>query len=114
MELKTVYNALTNAGFNVFYGVVPKGTKCPFCVFRDVEHPNIIADNKTYFKTTECELTLVEAQAHDFDLQASLEEVLDGLELPYTMSESWLPEENVIETYYSIAVYGGITTTEES
>lgn len=114
MTIKDIYDALTDAGFNTFYGVAPKGTKCPFVVFAQVEHPNVIADNKTYFKATESELTLVESQAHDFGLQASLEEVLDGLEIPYTMSESWLPSENVIETYYTIAVYGGIVDSNES
>ena len=109
MTIKDIYDALTTAHFDVHFGEAPDGVACPYVVFRDITHPNILADNKTFFKTTETDLTLVEARAHDFALQADLEAVLDSLDLPYTMSESWLPSENVIETYYTIAVYGGVT-----
>ncbi len=109
MTIKDIYDALTLAHFDVHFGEAPDGTACPYVVFRDITHPNILADNKTFFKTTETELTLVEAGAHDFALQKDLEDTLDSLDLPYTVSESWLPSENVIETYYTIAVYGGVT-----
>lgn len=105
MTLQEVYEALS-ASFDVHYGKAPVGTECPYLVFTEISHPNILADDKTYFKTTECQLTLVEAGAHDFELQASLETLLDGLDLPYTTDESWLPDEGVVETYYQIAVYG--------
>jgi len=114
MTLQDLYEALDTAGFSAHYGEAPDGTSCPYVVLTDITNPNILADNKTFFKTTECTLTLVEAFVHDFELQASLEEVLDGLDLPYTMSESWLPEEHVIETYYTLAIYGGVANAEES
>lgn len=108
MTLQDLYNALTDAGFDVHYGVAPVGTPCPYVVLADVAHPNILADDKTYAKTTECTLTLVEAEAHDFDLAQDLEDKLDDLNIPYTVDEAWAPAEGVVETYYSIAFYGGI------
>lgn len=105
MTLQDVYNAL-NTTFDVYYGTAPVGTECPYLVFTEVEHPNILADDVTYFKVTEFTLTLVEAGAHDFELQASLEEELDKLNLPYTVDEAWAPDEGVVETYYSLSVYG--------
>lgn len=112
MTLQDLYNELTTAGFDIHFGVAPVGTKCPYGVLTEITHPNILADDKTYAKTTECTLTLVEAGAHDFELEQTLEEKLDDLNIPYTVDESWLPEEGVVETYYSIAIYGGVPSAE--
>lgn len=114
MTIQELQTALTDAGFDSYYGVAPDDTVAPYIVLRSIYHENVFADDKTYFPTTELTLTLVEPYEHDFNLAANLERVLDNLHLPYSTDESWLPSEHVVETYYEIAFYGGTINTEES
>ena len=103
MTIADLYTALTTAKFDVHYGEAPKGTKCPYIVLTNITHDNFAADNKTFAKTTELRLRLIEAEVHDWDLIAALETVLDGLSLPYGSTDIQIPSEGVCETYYDLA-----------
>lgn len=103
MTIADLYTALTTAKFDVHYGEAPEGTKCPYVVFTNITHENFAADNKTFAKTTELRLRLIEAESHDWTLIATLEGVLDNLSLPYGSTDLQVPSEGVCETYYDIA-----------
>lgn len=107
MSIQDLYKALTDAKFDVHYGEAPVGTTCPYIVFTDITHPNFGADNKTWQKTTELRLRLVEAEMHDWTLIDTLEDLLDSLNLPYGSTDVQAPSEGVCEMYYDLTFLGG-------
>lgn len=107
MSIETLYSALVQAKFDVHYGEAPDGTVCPYIVLEDITHDNFAADNKTFSKTTELRLRLIEAETHDWDLIETLESTLDSLQIPYGSTDVQVPSEQVCETYYDIAFQGG-------
>lgn len=107
MSIESLYKLLTNAKFDVHYGKAPNGTKCPYVVMSDIEHPNFAADNATYTKTTSLRLVLVESESHDWSLINALEAVLDNIPLPYSETDVVEPTERVCETYFDISFLGG-------
>ena len=107
MSLESLVAALTGAGFNVNLHSAPVGTVCPYLVIQDLDHPNYFADNKTFGKTTGLTLRLVESEVHDWDLLDTLEQTLNGLELPFYSEISSIPSEHVCESFYYINFYGG-------
>lgn len=107
MSIESLYKLLTNAKFDVHYGKAPNGTKCPYVVMSDIEHPNFAADNATYTKTTSLRLVLVESESHDWSLINALEAVLDSIPLPYSETDIVEPTERVCETYFDISFLGG-------
>lgn len=107
MSIETLYTLLTNANFNVHYGKAPVGTRCPYVVMSDIEHPNFAADNATYTKTTSLRLVLVESEVHNWELIKTLEGVLDNIPLPYSETDVVEPSERVCETYFDISFLGG-------
>ena len=114
MSIQDLYTALTTAKFDVHFGEAPNGTSCPYIVLTDVTHPNFGADNKTFTKSTELRLRLVEAECHDWTLIDTLEDVLDKLNLPYGSTDVQVPSEGVCETYYDLAFLGGNTNAKGS
>ena len=108
MTVENLVTLLTTAKFNVFLGKAPSGTACPYIVLRNVNHPNIAADNKVYQKVTELELRLVESDVHDWNLIKTLEDLLDGIPLYYESEDLYTPSEGVCEMSYRINFYGGI------
>lgn len=109
MTIETLFSTLKTKKFNCFYGEAPNGTKCPYVVFDDIQHPNFAADNKTFCKTTNLRLRLVEANSHDWTLIKTLEDTLDSLQLPYGSTDVQVPSEGVCETYYDLTFEGGTT-----
>lgn len=107
MSIESLYKLLTNAKFDVHYGKAPNGTKCPYVVMSDIEHPNFAADNATYTKTTSLRLVLVESESHDWSLINALEAALDSIPLPYSETDVVEPTERVCETYFDISFLGG-------
>ena len=107
MTIADLYSALSVNGFDVHYGDAPVGTVCPYVVFTNIEHPNFGADNKTYVKTTDLRIRLVEAEYHDWQLIGRLEDLLDDLGLAYGSTDIQAPSESVCETYYDISFLGG-------
>ena len=107
MSIESLYKLLTDAKFDVHYGKAPNGTKCPYVVMSDIEHPNFAADNATYTKTTSLRLVLVESERHDWSLINTLESVLDSIPLPYSETDVVEPTERVCETYFDISFLGG-------
>ena len=107
MTIEELYTALTSNGFDAHYGEAPNGTSCPYVVLTNITHNNFASDNRTYFKTTELRLRLVEAQHHDWELIDKLEDLLDSLCIPYGSVDVQDPSENVCETYYDITITGG-------
>lgn len=106
MTIETLVTKLSTK-FDVSMNSAPLGTKCPYLVITDVEHPNIGADDKVYVKTTECTLRLVESEVHDWDLIQTLEDTLDELEIYYSSADLWEPKEHICEMRYFISFYGG-------
>ena len=109
MTIEEFYTTLTSNGFDAHYGEAPNGTSCPYVVLTNITHQNFATDNRTYFKTTELRLRLVEAQYHDWELINKLEDLLDSLKIPYGSTDLQVPSEHVCETYYDITITGGKT-----
>lgn len=107
MSIETLISILTEADFNVFQHEAPDGTACPYLVIDRIEHPNFGADNRVYAKTTELLLRLVEANYHDYDLIASLENLLDENNLFYSEDDASDAKEHVVETHFEISFFGG-------
>lgn len=109
MTIQDLYTALKTAKFDAHYGEAPDGTKCPYIVLTDITHDNFAADNHTFAKTTELRLRLVESEVHDWTLIDTLEDLLDSLSLPYSVTDVQVPSEHVCEMYYDLAFQGGNT-----
>lgn len=107
MSIETLISILRAADFNVFLHEAPDGTACPYLVIDRIEHENFGADNQVYAKTTELLLRLVEANRHDYELIASLENLLDENKLFYSEDDASLPSEHVTETHFEISFFGG-------
>jgi len=109
MNLVTLVNTLTDAGFNVFKGSADDGTPCPYVVIENVTHPNFGADNRVYAKSTRLRLRLVESEVHDWELVEKLENALDELGLFYSSDDVTDESEHVCEMHYLISFFGGNT-----
>lgn len=109
MSISELATLLTTAKFDVHFGKAPDGTKCPYCVFTDIEEPNFAADNSVYQETTSLRIRLVESEVHDWTLIASLKSILNGASLPYSVTYADDSSEHVCETYFDIRFIGGIS-----
>lgn len=109
MTIQTLIKTLSDAHFDVYSGVAPDGTACPYLVLDDIEQPNFAADNRTYTETTSLRLVLVESEVHDYGLIQDLKNVLDAIPLPYSVEYNDDTSEHVCETYFYLRFLGGNT-----
>lgn len=109
MSIEDLMTSLTTNGFDAYYGEAPDGTYCPYVVLTEIKHPNFAADNRTFTKTTNITLRLVESEVHDWTLIDKLEVMLDDLNLPYQATDLQYPSEHVCEMNYDIRFLGGNT-----
>ena len=66
---------------------------------------NFAADGKVYFKMNEVRIEMY-TDFKDLDLESRVESVLDGHEIYYNKSETWIQSEKLYEVMYSFEMEG--------
>ena len=77
----------------------------PFICYLIPGSDNFAADGKVYFKMNEVRIELY-TDFKDLDLESRVEGVLDGHEIFYNKSETWIQSEKLYEVMYSIEMEG--------
>lgn len=77
----------------------------PFICYLIPGSDNFAADGKVYFKMNEVRIE-VYTDFKDLDLESRVEGVLDGHEIFYNKSETWIQSEKLYEVMYSFEMEG--------
>ena len=77
----------------------------PFVCYLIPGSDNFAADGKVYFKMNEVRIE-VYTDFKDLDLESRVEGVLDGHEIFYNKSETWIQSEKLYEVMYSFEMEG--------
>lgn len=77
----------------------------PFICYLIPGSDNFAADGKVYFKMNEIRIELY-TDFKDLDLESRVEGVLDGHEIFYNKSETWIQSEKLYEVMYSFEMEG--------
>lgn len=77
----------------------------PFICYLIPSSDNFAADGKVYFKMNEVRIEMY-TDFKDFDLESRVEGVLDGHEIFYNKSETWIQSEKLYEVMYSFEMEG--------
>ena len=77
----------------------------PFICYLIPGSDNFAADGKVYFKMNEVRIELY-TDFKDLDLESRVEGVLDGHEIFYNKSETWIQSEKLYEVMYSFDMEG--------
>ena len=72
----------------------------PFICYLIPGSDNFAADGKVYFKMNEVRIEMY-TDFKDLDLESRVEGVLDGHEIFYNKSETWIQSEKLYEVMYS-------------
>ena len=77
----------------------------PFICYLIPGSDNFAADGRVYFKMNEVRIE-VYTDFKDLDLESRVEGVLDGHEIFYNKSETWIQSEKLYEVMYSFEMEG--------
>ena len=77
----------------------------PFICYLIPGSDNFAADGKVYFKMNEVRIEMY-TDFKDLDLESRVESVLDGHEIYYNKSETWIQSEKLYEVMYSFEMEG--------
>ena len=77
----------------------------PFICYLIPGSDNFAADGKVYFKMNEVRIE-VYTDFKDLDLESRVEGVLDGHDIFYNKSETWIQSEKLYEVMYSFEMEG--------
>ena len=77
----------------------------PFICYLIPGSDNFAADGKVYFKMNEIRIEMY-TDFKDLDLESRVEGVLDGHEIFYNKSETWIQSEKLYEVMYSFEMEG--------
>lgn len=77
----------------------------PFICYLIPSSDNFAADGKVYFKMNEVRIE-VYTDFKDLNLESRVEGVLDGHEIFYNKSETWIQSEKLYEVMYSFEMEG--------
>ena len=77
----------------------------PFICYLIPGNNNFAADGKVYFKMNEVRIEMY-TDFKDLDLESRVESVLDGHEIYYNKSETWIQSEKLYEVMYSFEMEG--------
>lgn len=77
----------------------------PFICYLIPGSDNFAADGKVYFKMNEVRIEMY-TYFKDLDLESRVEGVLDGHEIFYNKSETWIQSEKLYEVMYSFEMEG--------
>lgn len=77
----------------------------PFICYLIPGSDNFAADGRVYFKLNEVRIEMY-TDFKDISLESRLEDVLDGREIFYNKSETWIQSEKLYEVMYSFEMEG--------
>ena len=77
----------------------------PFICYLIPGSNNFAADGRVYFKLNEVRIEMY-TDFKDIALESRLEDVLDGREIFYNKSETWIQSEKLYEVMYSFEMEG--------
>ena len=77
----------------------------PFICYLIPGSDNFAADGKVYFKMNEVRIEMY-TDFKDLDLESRVEGVLDGHDIFYNKSETWIQSEKLYEVMYSFEMEG--------
>ena len=77
----------------------------PFICYLIPGSNNFAADGRVYFKLNEVRIEMY-TDFKDISLESRLEDVLDGREIFYNKSETWIQSEKLYEVMYSFEMEG--------
>lgn len=77
----------------------------PFICYLIPGSDNFAADGRVYFKLNEVRIEMY-TDFKDLDLESKVEGVLDGHEIFYNKSETWIQSEKLYEVMYSFEMEG--------
>lgn len=101
MTLIELNTALKTLGYPVAYSHFKEPTNPPFICYRFTGDDDLKADNRNYKKVRDFDIELY-TDRKDLDAEQAVESLLDELELPYSMSETYIPSEKMHQVIYSI------------
>lgn len=77
----------------------------PFICYLIPGSDNFAADGRVYFKLNEVRIEMY-TDFKDISLESRVEDVLDGREIFYNKSETWIQSEKLYEVMYSFEMEG--------
>ena len=77
----------------------------PFICYLIPGSDNVAADGRVYFRLNEVRIEMY-TDFKDLDLESRVEGVLDGHEIFYNKSETWIQSEKLYEVMYSFEMEG--------
>ena len=106
MTYKEIAIMISEVGVPTAYYQFPEGTgqQPPFICFYYSENDGFFADNITYAKRERLVIELYTANK-DFALEAALEGVLTGREIPFARYESYIDSEKLFMQTYEMEVF---------
>lgn len=106
MTRADILTMLNGVGVPTAYRSFPEGTgqEPPFICFYYPEINALRADNKNYFVSDTLIIELY-TDNKDFELESTLEGILDENELPFDKYEEYIGSERMFQITYTTAVY---------
>lgn len=107
MTIENIVKMLQKTGIPFAYDHFAEGEspEPPFICYLIPGSDNFAADGKVYFKMNEVRIELY-TDFKDLDLESRVEGVLDGHEIFYNKSETWIQSEKLYEVMYSFEMEG--------
>lgn len=107
MTIENLVKMLQKTGIPFAYDHFAEGEspEPPFICYLIPGSDNFAADGKVYFKMNEVRIELY-TDFKDLDLESRVEGVLDGHEIFYNKSETWIQSEKLYEVMYSFEMEG--------
>lgn len=102
MTIENLVKMLQKTGIPFAYDHFAEGEspEPPFICYLIPGSDNFAADGKVYFKMNEVRIELY-TDFKDLDLESRVEGVLDGHEIFYNKSETWIQSEKLYEVMYA-------------
>ena len=102
MTIENLVEMLQKTGIPFAYDHFAEGEspEPPFICYLIPGSDNFAADGKVYFKMNEVRIE-VYTDFKDLDLESRVEGVLDGHEIFYNKSETWIQSEKLYEVMYA-------------
>lgn len=100
LSLKELKGAFETAKFDYYYGEAKRGAKCPYLVATDNGSDNFAADNRVYTPKQGVALNLYCVKKSE-TTEASVEAVLDSLDIYWEKSEANDEDGNFYLTIYT-------------
>lgn len=105
MTITEIVNQLQDEGYRVAYDHFSEAVKLPFVIVLDDGTDNVFADNRVYRRVPNITIELYTRQNHQSEFE-KFEEALENIGLNWQCdSRSWIDDEKVMDSRYSVSGY---------